>query len=322
MYEMARTARLIVESILRAQPGERVTIVTDTEAPATVTEVLAAASYANGAVPVVVRMGAHEVGGQEPVAPVTAAIEASDIVILQGSYALVHTDAFRGAVARGVRLLELWGVTEEMMRRGGLLADYEEVGRVTRAIATRVKESKRARLTTPAGTDLSVQVEGRPVLALACDPIGPGEFCSLPGGEVTVSPVEGSAEGVLVDPFLLEQKELGYRSDPLRIEVRDGKVTDISGGREAVGLTRLLESADDAARNIAEFAVGTNRWCRPFVSLREAKKALGTAHVALGDNKTLGGNVFSRMHMDMIFAAATVTFDEVTVLAEGRPLIG
>ncbi len=317
MYQLARTASKIVNEVLAIQPGETVTIACDTEASESVTELLATMVVAAGASPVVVRDLAREIGGQEPSKPLAAALLHSDAAILQSKYALVHTNAFRAAFEAGVRLVELWGVTDEMMIKGGLVGDFEEIERVTNTLAGLLKHAKAATLTTASGTSLTVSVAGRPVIELGAAPVRAGTFTSLPGGEVAISPVEGSAEGVLVDPFVLERVELGYRKEPLRIEVRGGKVVGVSGGREAVALEALLERMGETAKNIAEFAIGTNAWCRPYESLREAKKCLGTAHVALGDNMSLGGHVDSPMHMDMIFERPTVTFDDTVVMTDG-----
>lgn len=318
MYQLARTASNIVNQVLAVQPGETVTIACDTESSNGVTEALAAMVVAAGARPVVVRDLAREIGGQEPSQPLAAALLHSQAAILQSKYALVHTNAFRAAFEAGVRMVELWGVTDEMMVAGGLIGDFDEIERVTQSLATLLKDARTATFTTPSGTSLSVKVAGRPVVDLGAAQVRAGTFTSLPGGEVAISPVEGSAEGVLVDPFVLERVELGYRKEPLRIEIQGGKATRITGGREAVALEALLERMGETARNIAEFAIGTNAWCRPYVSLREAKKTLGTAHVALGDNKSLGGQVDSPMHMDMIFERPTVRFDDRLVMDDGK----
>lgn len=321
MYQLARTASNIVNQVLAVQPGEIVTIATDTEASESVTELLATMVVVAGARPVIVRDLAREIGGQEPSTALAAALLHSDAAILQSKYALVHTNAFRAAFEAGVRMVELWGVTDEMMLKGGLVGDYAEIERATNALAALLKGAKTATFTTPSGTSLTVSVAERPVIELGAAQVRAGTFTSLPGGEVAISPVEGSAEGVLVDPFVLERVELGYRKEPLRIEVRGGKVTQVSGGREAVALDALLERMGETAKNIAEFAIGANAWCRPYESLREAKKTLGTAHVALGDNKSLGGHVDSPMHMDMIFERPTVWFDDTLVMDDGKLLL-
>jgi len=322
MFDMAPTARRILQTVLGVQPGERVTIVTDTASPHTITDVLATVASSMGAKPLVITMLPHDVGGQEPVPAVAAAMRASDAVILQDAYALVHTDAFRAAAAGGVRLVELWGVTEEMMLRGGLVADYHEVARLTDAVQAALEKSTTARLTTPAGTDITVAIGAHAPVPLTGEALYSGSFCSLPGGELAIAPDEGTASGVLVDPFLLEQRDMGYRKDRLSITVENGLVAEVVGGREASILERLLTNAGDSARNIAEFAIGTNGWCRPYESFREAKKALGTAHLAVGDSGSLGGTVVSPMHMDMIFDHPTVTLDGgVTLLKDGKLLV-
>ncbi|HVB09551.1 MAG TPA: aminopeptidase [Bacillota bacterium] len=322
MFQMALTARRIVETVLGVKPGERVCIVTDTDRSSAITDVLATVVGAAGGLPMVIRMLPHTVGGQEPAPPVAAAMQAAEAVILQDTYALVHTDAFRAAAAKGVRLVEMWGVTEEMMTRGGLLADYAEVARVTNALVDLAKGVKQARMTTAGGTDLTVSVAGRPAVPLIGEALYAGSFASLPGGELAFAPVEGTAEGLLVDPFLLERHDLGYRRESFRLEVRGGRVAAAHGGREAQAVMRMIEENGESAANIAEFALGTNGWCRPYETLREAKKALGTAHVAIGDSRSIGGDVYSPIHMDMIFDHASVTFDGRPVLTDGRLAIG
>ena len=321
MYALARSASNIVNSILAVQPGEVVTIACDTEVPESITELLATVIVAAGARPVIVRDLAREIGGQEPSRPLAAALAASDAAILQNKYALVHTNAFRAAFEAGVRMVELWGVSEDMMLHGGLVGDFAEIERVTNSVGAALRGVKTITFTTPSGTDLTLSVVDRPVIELGAAPVKPGAFTSLPGGEVAISPVEGSAEGVMVDPFALERVELGYRKEPMRIEVRGGKAVAVTGGAEAQALEALLERMGETARNIGEFAIGTNAWCRPLASLREAKKTYGTAHVALGDNMSLGGHVDSPMHMDMIFERPTVRFDDRLVVEDGKLIL-
>jgi leucyl aminopeptidase (aminopeptidase T) len=150
VYQMARTAQKIVGQVLEVREGETVLIACDTDVPPTITEVLATMVVAAGARPVIVRDPAREIGGQEPTTVLAAALLHADVAILQSKYALVHTNAFRAAFEAGVRMVELWGVTEEMMLHGGLVGDYAEIERVTSTVATRLKEARTATLTTPA----------------------------------------------------------------------------------------------------------------------------------------------------------------------------
>ena len=95
-------------------------------------------------------------------------------------------------------------------------------------------------------------------------------------------------------------------------------MVEIEGGVMAKQILGFLNQLGDSARNIAELGIGTNPKCRIGVTLREMKKAWGTAHIALGDSKSLGGKIESPLHMDMIFLEPTLVVDGQTVLKEGQ----
>lgn len=321
IVQMAPIARMIVEQIVRVKPGEKVCIFTDTERPQSITQLLAAMVRAAGAEPIIVTTIAREVGGVDPSPPAAAAIQAADVAIAQASYAIVHTETVREALRRGVRLCDMWGFNEDMMVRGGATADYDEIRELSHRLAKIVTSGKEARLTTKDGSDLSFSLKGRQAHVLAALAAEPGQFCAFPDGEVAIAPVEGSAKGILVNPFSMEKAELGFIKESLSMKVEDGKVVDIEGGVVARQLLEFLEPLGDSARNIAELGIGTNRKARLSVTIHETKKCWGTAHVALGDSRSLGGKVESPLHMDMVFREPTLVIDGQTILKEGRLLL-
>ena len=321
LVQMAPTAQTVIHQVLGVKPGEHVCILTDTDRPSTITQVLGVMAKAAGAETVIVTMTPRLVGGQEPPKVAAAAVLASDVVICQASYAIVHTNTARDALKRGARICEMWGFDEDMMIRGGAIGDYAEVQRVSQALAELLTRGKEARLLTEAGTDLRVSLEGRQGHVLAGVANTPGSFCGFPDGEAAAAPKEGSAEGVLVNPFSIEKAEIAFPKGEVRITVEKGRVVKVEGGTEATFLTRLIEELGESARNLGEFAMGTNPACRLGVTLRETKKCWGTAHVAIGDNKSLGGVVDSPIHMDMIFRDATVIIDGQMVVAKGKVVV-
>jgi leucyl aminopeptidase (aminopeptidase T) len=113
-------------------------------------------------------------------------------------------------------------------------------------------------------------------------------------------------------------EDIDVVKDPIRIEIKKGLVTKVEGGREAQALLKVLEKAGDPGRNIAEFAFGTNSACRIIGKSREDKKKLGTAHIAIGDSKSLGGTVDCYMHMDIMFLQPTITVDEKLIVKDGK----
>jgi len=317
---MAKTAKMIMDTVLEVKPGEKLCIITDTERPPTITKALATAGEMAGAETVIITMSPTGMSGVEPPAVVAAAMEAAAVIINQTSHSMTHTNAQRAATAKGARVCNIRGVNEDMMIRGGVTADYQEVKRISEVLAEIINKGEWVHITTPEGTDLKFSVKGRRGYVLAGYATHPGEFSGLPDGEAACAPLEGTANGVLVNPYLLE--DLDVRQDPLRIEIANGLVTKVEGGREAKELNEILEKAGVPGRNIAEFAFGTNPACRITGMSREDKKKLGTAHVAIGDSKSLGGTVESLMHMDIMFLRPTIEVDGKTIVKDGALVLG
>ena len=318
IVQMAPTARIIVERVLAIKPRERVCILTDTQCPQSITQLLGAMAQAAGAETVIVTIMPREVGGVDPPPPAAAAIQATDVIIGQASYSIGHAEMVREALRRGARLCDMWGFNEDMMVRGGATADYTEIKELSQRLAQVLTSGKEAHFTTRDGSDLTMSLADRHAHVFAALATKPGEMCAFPDGEAAISPVEGSAKGILVNPFCIEKEEMGFLREGLSLKVDGGAVVEIKGGVAATQLREFLEQTGTSARNIAELGLGTNQKTRLGVTVREAKKSWGTAHVALGDNRSFGGKIASPMHMDMIFREPTLVVDGQTVLKEGR----
>lgn len=313
---MAQTAKMIMESVLNVQPQEKLLIITDTERPPSITKVLAIAAEISGADTCILTMSPTGMSGIEPPEIVAAAMSAADVIINQTSHSMTHTNAQRAAVAKGARVCNIRNVNEDMMIRGGVTADYREVKRITDQLVKVINKGTMVRITTPEGTDIKFSIEGRQGHSLSGYATNSGEFSGLPDGEAACAPLEGTAEGVIVNPYLIE--DIDVVQDPIRIEVSQGLVTRVEGGKEAQELLKVLEKAGMPGRNIAEFAFGTNPSCRLTGMSREDKKKLGTAHIAIGDSKSLGGTVDCYMHMDIMFLKPTITIDDRIIVKDGN----
>ena len=285
---MAFAANMLINQVVQVKKGECVVIVTDTDRPTIITQALAYSAISAGGVVVVVKMEPQEIGGAEPPAPVAAAMAAAQVVINQSTYSLTHTAAVREAMKKGARIANLRNVTEEMMVSGGITADYQQVRRITEKLAQLLTEADVIRLTTPEGTDFTMRTAGRKAIAQSGFVTKPGELSGLPDGEATLAPLEGVTEGVIVSPYIADQ--IGQITEPFRMEIAKGRITGITGGKQAKHLKQILKSRDDAGYNAAsQFALGTNPACLVIPNTREVSKKLGTAHIAIGDNLSLGG---------------------------------
>jgi leucyl aminopeptidase (aminopeptidase T) len=317
---MAYAANIMINQVLGVKQGETVLIVTDTDRPRIITQALAYSAISAGAEVTVITMEPQKIGGQEPPAAVAAAMAAVQVVINQSTQSLTHTASVREAIKHGARVANLRNVTEEMMVEGGITADYRQVKRVTENLARLLTAADVIRMTTPEGTDFTMSSKDRAAISQSGFVTRPGELSGLPDGEATLAPLEGVTEGVIVNPYIADQ--IGQITEPLRMEITAGRITGITGGRQAMDLKAILESRDAAGYNAAsQFALGTNPACLVIPNTREVAKKLGTAHIAIGDNISLGGKSKSTFHIDFVFLNPSVYLDGKCILKDGRYLI-
>jgi 2,5-dihydroxypyridine 5,6-dioxygenase len=314
---MAFAANRLINQVVQVKKGETVVIVTDTDRPRIITQALAYSAISAGGKVVVVTMEPQEIGGAELPAPVAAAMAAAQVVINQSTYSITHTVAVREAMKKGARVANLRNVTEDMMVSGGITADYQQVKRITEKLALLLTEADVIRLTTPEGTDFTMRTAGRSAIAQSGFVTKPGELSGLPDGEATLAPLEGVTEGVIVSPYIADQ--IGQITEPFRMEIVKGRITTVTGGKQARDLKRILEARDDAGYNAAsQFALGTNSACRVIPNTREISKKLGTAHIAIGDNISLGGKSKGTYHIDIVFLNVSVYLDGKCIAKDGE----
>jgi len=53
----------------------------------------------------------------------------------------------------------------------------------------------------------------------------------------------------------------------------------------------------------------------------EDEKVMGTIHIALGDNASMGGSVKVSSHLDGVILKPTVYFDEKIIMKNGKLII-
>ena len=313
----SRGARKVVEVCGRVKPGETVLVIADAGMER-IAAAIAAAAHAASAEPIIAHIMPRAADGQEPPAPVAAAMAAADLFVCAVGTSITHTQAVRNAAAAGARGLMLTQFSEEMMIRGGIEADFDELAPTCEAVASALAGAAHMRLTTPAGTDLTMSAAGRPGNSLTCI-VKPGQFSPLPNVEANVSPVEGSAEGVIVADASIPYIGIGLLREPVTAKVRAGRIVTIEGGEQAAALSRDLAAKNDpAVYNVAELGIGLNPKCRFCGLMLEDEGVYGSVHIGIGTNITLGGVVKAACHYDLIMTGATIVADGRTILRNGQ----
>jgi len=315
--ELLSASTIAIRDCMGTRPGESVLVITD-EPLRKIGYALWQAAKDLGHDVMLVEILPRKTNGDEPPPEVAELMKKIDVVLCPTSKSLTHTDARRAASAAGVRVGTLPGVTEDIMVRC-MNADYHRIAERTHRLCALLEQTSVIRVQAPAGTDITMPIAGRTAHASSGLFHKKGESGNLPTGEAYLAPLEGQSNGVVVVDGSMAG--VGVTSHPIRIVVKDGYATDITGGVEAATLVALLEPHGRDGRNVAEFGIGTNDRATLTGVILEDEKVMGTIHIAFGDNKSMGGTVRVASHLDGLVTQPTVWFDDRKVLEAGRLLI-
>lgn len=219
-----------------------------------------------------------------------------------------------------VRHAHMIGISERLMQEG-MVADYNEVARLTHRVIEVVRPARTIVATSPEGTNLVVTFDSR-LRWIACTGLyhQQGDWGNLPEGEVFTCPA--TAHGVVA------ARELGdYFSDkygvldaPVFFEIHDGEVTGIRGANQAVvdDVWAYVLSAENG-RRVGEFAIGTNNALKQLCGNLLQDEKLPGMHVAFGDalGHETGADWASPIHVDVIPILCTIVVDDKPIMVDG-----
>ena len=228
----------------------------------------------------------------------------------------------------GIKVMRgVWtpGITEDMMNRTAAI-DYNLLQSRCRALGEIFKGGKSVHVTAPAGTDLTISIEGRELLFDDGDFSKPGTGGNIPAGEVFISPVVGSSRGVIVyDGSMTFSDGDSILETPITCKLDNGYVASIEGGAEAQRLIKTITTAEDNsismekdgslpagqgaiykrnARNIGELGIGLNPAAGITGNMLEDEKAFHTCHFAIGENYDNDGPTL--IHLDGVVREPTI----------------
>ncbi len=319
MYEiqMQKGALKLLQTCASVEPGEEVLIIADYPMEK-IGKAIAAAAYQIEAEPILTYLVPRQRDGQEPPKAVAEAMKQAGVFLAPVSKSITHTTAVKEAAQAGARGLMLTQFREDMLIHGGIEADFEEIAPVCRRLAQTFEEGKHLRLTTERGTDFDASIEGRPGNALTCL-VSPGQFSPVPNVEANVSPVEGTASGMLIVDASIPYIGIGVLNEPMEVRVEEGTIRSIEGGKQANILTENLGSfKDPQVYNIAEVGMGLNPYSRLSGCMLDDEGVLKTLHIGIGTNITLGGNIKACCYYHLLMWNPTVSIDGVVVVEEGE----
>jgi leucyl aminopeptidase (aminopeptidase T) len=317
MDELKSGVEQVLYTCMGMKEGEELLIVTD-DKTASLGDLFYDVALSEGLQVESLQYPALTVDGMEPPSDVADALLNSDVAILITSTSLTHTRARKAASDKGVRIASLPGFTEDMLK-SPMMVDYESMTAMSQKVAQMLTAAKKARITTKAGTDLTMSLEGRAGEDDCGIYTAPGAFGNLPSGEAYTAPLEGTTNGMIV--YDASMGGVGLLKEPIRVTVKDGWAVKVEGGEEAARLQSILDKAGKNGANIAELGIGTNEGARVTGSVLEDEKVLGTVHIALGDNANFGGKVDADCHLDGILSAPNLYLDDELVMENGQWIV-
>ncbi|HEY3246908.1 MAG TPA: hypothetical protein VGK88_01280 [bacterium] len=249
---------------------------------------------------------------------VMAAIEKAEIVVNLLTVSHFYTESTSRAIDAGAGILAIWGSEDDLIK----LEPSDDVAARVFQVAGVLERGEKVTFHSPGGTNVTLSKRGRRPHA------SPGyaheryNWFAIPSATASASAIEDSVEGtVVIGPGDKLHKLMHTVQEPIRVEIRKGRITSIEGGPEADLLRSWFDSwGDDNVRTFAHLTIGCDDRASIHGPHAEWEHSLGTVTFGFGSNfpKPMGGKVRAASHMDFMMQNVSCEVDGVPLLVNGR----
>jgi len=249
-YELGKAADILVRDLLCLQRGETFVVTADTESDIRVVNATARAAFSAGAKPMVIWTASPLGVGKaaDPMLPVDSlagALIGADAWVEFNNQWLLYSTPYEIALQKNdhLRHLCLVGMNVDMMIRCIGRVNFQTLTRFQRTFAAKLQAARRVRITTPTGTDISFDhVHNRPIKCRLGQAHRPGSEMSA--GQISVAPNFETIQGMIVfDGSLVPP--VGLLEKPIQLNVDQGIIKQINGGKQAKVFKKWLEHFND-----------------------------------------------------------------------------
>ncbi len=256
--------------------------------------------------------------------PALAALSASTFVADLTVEGLMHAAELPAILKGGARVLYVSNEHPEALER---LAPSSADEQKVRAGMRLLRGAKAMQVTSPAGTNLAIRVEGAQVGGVWGYTEKPGTLSHWPGGLCLAFPKAGSVNGTLVmAPGDMNLTFKRYLESSVRLKIDNDYVTAIEGTGLDAELMREYFAAwgDKEAYAVSHVGWGMNRGARwEAMTMYDKRDCNGTEQRAFagnflystGANEVAGRHTLG--HYDLPLRHCTVTLDGQPVVADG-----
>lgn len=326
--ELQIAADKLINEIFGVKPGESVVLTADYESNENVLRAVATSVREAGAQVLIATVPTPRSVGKAadpdlPIEPLTAALSACDVWIEFNHQWLLYSTPFERASRENTKLryMCLVDFDEDLMIRTIGHVETPQLQIFMRRVAELTRNAKTMRVTTPAGCDVSFEID--PVHYVACD-CGDATTPAIHmlTGQINVVPRFGSINGTIVFDGSVTPPYGHAPSEPIRLIVKDGVIERIEGGEEAAEYEKYLRSFNDPGMlKMAHIAYGFNPGAKLTGNIVEDERVWGSTEWGIGyvsdiDAPPHGQDAVS--HSDGICLNSTVWLDGVMIMDKGE----
>ncbi|MFG2291587.1 hypothetical protein ACGFOU_36610 [Streptomyces sp. NPDC048595] len=248
-------------------------------------------------------------------------LKSADLVVDLTREGFIHAPVQQEILRAGTRIIFVCDAPEVLVRNLPREGDKAEVQEGVELL----KRSSVMRVTSDAGTDLTVQLAGAEPEFQCGFADDPGRWDHWPSTMVLCWPEISDGQIVLAEgDILLPFKE--YVRDPVTLQIAGGHIEKVSGGAEASMLSTFFEDAQDQwARSLSHMGWGLMRSADWFATAlygkddlmgMDARAFAGNFLWSTGPHPVLGRESYA--HLDIAMRGCTVAVDGTEVVTEGR----
>lgn len=327
-YELQNAADCLVKDMFQVKRGETVVITADTCSYEDVVDAVASSATAAGAKLLVINMptpgGVGKAADPDlPVEALSAVLTAADVWMEFNHQWLLYSTPFENAMRDNekLRYMCLVDIDAAVFTRIIGSVDLKQLKKFMIAAREKHLGAKVMRVTTPAGTDVSFEIDPDHLMQLDYgDASAPGMW--MAPGQFNIVPRFGTVNGKIVFDGTVTPPFGKKLSENISLTVEKGVIQKIEGGSEAAQYEEWLKSFDDPGMfKMAHIAYGFNPGAILTGNVVEDERVWGCTEWGIGyvspvDAPPAGQDAAS--HTDGICLNTSVWLDGKQFLKEGH----
>ncbi len=323
--EITKVSKVLIEEMFQVKKGETVAITADTGTNKQIAEGLAAAAYAAGGIPMLIYTPSAREDGQAgmpdwPAKALTAALCEVDVWIELNVPILLYSEIWETAMAKNkkLRYVILGDSSIESLARVFTDFDIANLGKLLHQVKDMAATTKRIRITSNNGTDVSYETDANFALDLDNGDFSKPKFCTAPG-YVNIVPKTGSMNGTIVFDELMNAD---LHKGGVAFEMKAGKIAAIKGGKEAEKFANYLAAFDDPNMyKISHHMIGLHPNIHELSGeIVEDERIWGGVDFGFGHTSPIDmppNGQPAKSHFDGIVAKTSIYFDGQLIVKDG-----